>query len=161
MPEGPEHYKAAQYINKHCGEKIFTGKIIKSAVNLKNPEISFNVNRYTVHATSRGKELMLRLTEWLPRNKSSLKCNVEHQIEVNEKKDQIKNENENDAFETFKADAKNYVIIFQFGMSGQFLFTKHEDMHKHSHLMFYTDETEPMVLSYVDVRRYTMLCNVI
>ena len=44
-------------------------------------------------------------------------------------------------------------IVFQFGMSGQFLFTAESDLHKHSHLMFFTDEKEPMVLSYVDVRR--------
>ena len=39
MPEGPELNKAARFVNDVCKGRVFNGKIVKSAVNHKNPEI--------------------------------------------------------------------------------------------------------------------------
>ncbi|KAK8381390.1 hypothetical protein O3P69_018459 [Scylla paramamosain] len=46
-------------------------------------------------------------------------------------------------------------ILFRFGMSGNFKYTPVSDLPKHAHLQFYTiNELTPMVLSFVDYRRF-------
>jgi len=62
MPEGPEHFKAAAFVNKHCQDRSFTGKIVKSEVNHRNPEIDCQYETYTVSAKARGKEVMVTVT---------------------------------------------------------------------------------------------------
>ncbi|KAK7080768.1 Nei endonuclease VIII-like 1 [Halocaridina rubra] len=57
--------------------------------------------------------------------------------------------------ETDKKGNKNLDILFRFGMSGSFKFTTVSEIPKHAHLRFYTvDEEPPMVLSFVDYRRF-------
>ncbi|MPC32631.1 Endonuclease 8-like 1 [Portunus trituberculatus] len=46
-------------------------------------------------------------------------------------------------------------ILFRFGMSGSFKYTPVSELPKHAHLQFYTiNEPIPMVLSFVDYRRF-------
>lgn len=45
-------------------------------------------------------------------------------------------------------------ILFRFGMSGCFQLTSVCSLPKHAHLQFYTQGGEPMVLSFVDYRRF-------
>ena len=137
MPEGPEHFNSALFINKCCDDHVFSGKIVKSDVNHKNPEINCNFDHYLISAKARGKELMLTLVQNKPDEKDSssgikIKREDEH-LEPTSAVDQMK-------------------IVFQFGMSGCFRFTNTENLPKHSHLRFF--RTDGMVLSYVDVRRY-------
>lgn len=132
MPEGPELYKNSQFVNKVCKGLIFSGKIVKSAVSIKNPDVDFPACNYSIHSESRGKEMALILT---PLNSDS-------------KGKRIKKENDNER------EKKRTRILFRFGMSGKFTFGAVKDMHKHAHLNFYTKEKPVMVLSFVDVRRF-------
>lgn len=142
MPEGPEHFKAAQCINNWSRGTVFKGKIVKSQVNTKNPEIELdNIEKYTVSAKSRGKELMLSLYN---ASKARPLINTQHISNVS-----IKSEDDD-----IEDPSPCCCIVFQFGMSGCFRFTTVENLPKHAHLMFYTDGEQPMVLSYVDSRRY-------
>ncbi|XP_062519108.1 endonuclease 8-like 1 isoform X2 [Corticium candelabrum] len=45
-------------------------------------------------------------------------------------------------------------LLFHMGMSGQFQFTKSDELHKHAHLTFFTLQKPVMALSFVDVRRF-------
>merc|ERR1711915_481793 len=45
-------------------------------------------------------------------------------------------------------------ILFRFGMSGLFKMTFEDELPKHAHLRFYTNEKPPRVLSFVDTRRF-------
>ena len=63
MPEGPELYLASVFINKVCKGRIFTGGVTKSAVSIKNPDIAWAKDEYTICATSRGKEVKLMLSD--------------------------------------------------------------------------------------------------
>lgn len=137
MPEGPEHFKAAQFINQWSQGRVFNGKIIKSEINTRNPDIELDGEKYTISAKSRGKELMITLYKF---------------VDMKKKKRDTKNT-------TVKSECDDCLfccsIVFQFGMSGCFQFTTIENLHKHAHLMFYTDDDEDaMVLSFVDTRRY-------
>ena len=135
MPEGPELYKNSQFVNKVCKGLTFSGKIVKSAVSIKNPDVDFPACNYSIHSESRGKEMALILT---PLNSDS-------------KGKRIKKENDNER------EKKRTRILFRFGMSGKFTFGAVKDMHKHAHLNFYTKEKPVMVLSFVDVRRFVFL----
>lgn len=163
MPEGPEHFKAASLINKCCCGCLFSGKVIKSIVN-KNPEITFNVKQYTIYAKARGKELMITLTESLKdcivKTKGRKACVNKVKTDSSTSKVGVKQEQDNESEhklnkknEEKKHSLQQINIVIQFGMSGKFEFTKEEDIHKHAHLMFFTDK-ENMVLSYVDTRRF-------
>ena len=134
MPEGPEVFKASQYINAVCSDRVFTGKIVKSAASTKNPSIT-TVKKwdYTIRAESRGKEMALILTQYFPLEKKKEK-------KVHEEKGSLR-------------------ILFRFGMSGKFLFGSLADIHKHAHLNFYTKGKPKMVLSFVDVRRQVSICS--
>ncbi|XP_029697395.1 endonuclease 8-like 1 isoform X1 [Takifugu rubripes] len=45
-------------------------------------------------------------------------------------------------------------IVFRFGMSGYFRLTSEDELPKHSHLRFYSNEKPSRVLSFVDARRF-------
>ncbi|CAL8356216.1 unnamed protein product [Lota lota] len=45
-------------------------------------------------------------------------------------------------------------IVFRFGMSGYFQFTSEDELPKHSHLRFFSNEKPCRVLSFVDTRRF-------
>jgi len=60
MPEGPEVYINGQLVNKVCKDRLFGGKIVKSAVS-KSCEITFTSSKYTITSETRGKELGLML----------------------------------------------------------------------------------------------------
>jgi len=57
MPEGPEIHMAAKFINQAAKVNKFGGKIVKSEVSTKNPEVSFTAKEYDIKAIARGKEL--------------------------------------------------------------------------------------------------------
>ena len=125
MPEGPELHISTLYINKLCKDTIFSGKVVKSAVSTKNPDIPWDCPAYTIQAASRGKEVKLTLTAIKQENAS--KCS-------------------GDAPQTMN-------IIVRFGMSGCFKFDPVSEQRKHAHMNFYTSDGES-VLSFVDVRRF-------
>lgn len=52
------------------------------------------------------------------------------------------------------AKSQSMRLLFHMGMSGQFHFTKRNDLHKHAHLSFFTADKPIMALSFVDVRRF-------
>ena len=128
MPEGPELFKNSQFVNSVCKGRIFYGKIVKSSVNIKNPEVHFPVCEYTICSESRGKEMALIINPQVHRDKQKRKTEK-------------------------KCGHKRLRILFRFGMSGKFTFGPATDIHKHAHLNFYTKEKPVMVLSFVDVRR--------
>ncbi|XP_031551308.1 endonuclease 8-like 1 [Actinia tenebrosa] len=128
MPEGPELYKTARLVNTVCAGRVFHGKIVKSAVNQKNPEIHHNYDDYTIQAESCGKEMALILKPYSSVDSKELK--------------------------KMKKETNSLRILFRFGMSGKFQFTSMNDIHKHAHLRFFTKEKPKMVLSFVDVRRF-------
>lgn len=131
MPEGPELYKNSQFVNTVCKGLIFSGKIVKSAVSTKNPEVDFPaVCDYCITSESRGKEMALILTS----------------LSSDGKGKQLKKDN--------NCEKQSIRILFRFGMSGKFMFCPVKDIHKHAHLNFYTKEKPVMVLSFVDVRRF-------
>ena len=134
MPEGPELYKNSLMVNEVCKGRIFSGKIVKSAVSTKNPDVEFTVCGYCIHAESRGKEMALILTS------------VDSDCKGKGREQEI--------------DCKpaRLRILFRFGMSGKFTFGSIENMHKHAHLNFYTKEKPLKVLSFVDVRRFVFSC---
>lgn len=72
MPEGPEIYNAAQVVNSVCQGKIFSGKVVKSEVSTKNPDIDWDEPAYTITGVSRGKEVKLCLTAQ-PEGKKKMK----------------------------------------------------------------------------------------
>ena len=116
--------------------RIYAGKIGKSAVSTKCPDISWNEDAYSISATSRGKEIRLTLTAINPEE-------LHNDRKLKTKK---------------KPLAKGFVdktldILFRFGMSGKFEFQSKDNMEKHSHLNFYTKEGG-MVLSFIDYRRF-------
>eukprot|EP00111_Clytia_hemisphaerica_P019839 TCONS_00058495-protein len=136
MPEGPEHFKAAAFINKHCQDRSFTGKIVKSEVNHRNPEIDCQYETYTVSAKARGKEVMVTVTN----------------LTLDEKKQQSIKKKGIVKLEPVENKSEHFSIVFRFGMSGCFRFTDADNLPKHSHLRFFS--IDGMVLSFEDVRRF-------
>ncbi|XP_064620135.1 endonuclease 8-like 1 [Lineus longissimus] len=129
MPEGPELHLASRLVNSVCSGRLFSGKVIKSEVSTKNPDVAWDAEYYTISAHSRGKEMKLTLQECTKNDEEKLtKTNPPKVGKVSH-------------------------IIFRFGMSGKFKFDKVSDMHKHAHLKFFTSDGN-MVLSYIDVRRF-------
>lgn len=124
MPEGPELHIAGRFVNQICSGRIFSGKVMKSEVS-KNPDVEWDEPAYTISATSRGKEVKLHL---------KICCESEKK-----KKD--------------KTGEKMVSILLRFGMSGKFRFDPVDDIQKHAHLNFYTQDKKS-VLSFVDYRRF-------
>ncbi|XP_030586784.1 endonuclease 8-like 1 [Archocentrus centrarchus] len=127
MPEGPELHLASLYVNSMCEGVVFSGPVRKSEVS-KNPDVPFTSEAYRITATSRGKEVKLTLTP----------------IKKDEPKRRMK---------TGQAE-QPIDIVFRFGMSGYFRFTREDELPKHAHLCFYSKEKPSRVLSFVDTRRF-------
>ncbi|KAM6426203.1 endonuclease 8-like 1 [Liasis olivaceus] len=125
MPEGPELFLACRYINTECAGITFTGKVEKSEVS-KNPEVPFESEGYLILAVSRGKELKLSLTPVKQESSTAKRLGSQRPMDV----------------------------VFRFGMTGNFKLAPVSDMPRHAHLCFYTRETPPRALCYVDVRRF-------
>ncbi|XP_016145763.1 endonuclease 8-like 1 isoform X1 [Sinocyclocheilus grahami] len=128
MPEGPELHLASLYVNKMCEGLVFSGAVEKSEVN-KNPEVPFCCDAYCIKAHSRGKEVRLSLTP-------------------------IKNDDDGKRKVTKHQSQEPMDVVFRFGMSGFFRFTSVDDLPKHAHLRFYTNENPRRVLSFEDTRRF-------
>ncbi|KAJ8252256.1 hypothetical protein COCON_G00215680 [Conger conger] len=126
MPEGPELHLASLFVNRVCKGVVFTGAVEKSEVS-KCPEVPFACNAYCISAASRGKEVMLTLTP-------------------------IKNEGAGSTAKAGLVQPMN--VVLRFGMSGFFHFTSVEELPKHAHLRFYTNEQPHRALSFVDARRF-------
>ena len=124
MPEGPELHLAARFVNSITASRIFSGKVRKSEVSTRNPDVDWDEESYKISATARGKEVKLTLKTCEDEDKSSKSIL-----------------------------AKTLNIVFRFGMSGKFTFEPIDKMHKHAHLQFYTKEDD-MVLSFRDFRRF-------
>ncbi|CAI7996348.1 Endonuclease 8-like 1 [Geodia barretti] len=60
MPEGPELCMNSRFVNNVCRGRLFTGKIVKSAVS-KCPDVDFSSEAYVISSESRGKEMALTL----------------------------------------------------------------------------------------------------
>ncbi|KAM3608808.1 uncharacterized protein V6R79_005112 [Siganus canaliculatus] len=127
MPEGPELHLASLYVNKMCNGVVFTGPVIKSEVS-KSPDVPFTCEAYRITATSRGKEVKVTLTP-------------------------MKSDDPKKAVKTGQAD-QPMDVVFRFGMSGYFRFTTEDELPKHAHLRFYSNEEPRRVLSFVDARRF-------
>lgn len=128
MPEGPELHLASLYVNKMCDGVVFSGPVVKSEVS-KNPDVSFTCEAYRITATSRGKEVKLTLTP-------------------------IKSDDAPKRGAAAGRASQSTDVVFRFGMSGYFRFTPEDDLPKHAHLRFYTQEKPRRVLSFVDTRRF-------
>jgi len=63
MPEGPELHMAARFINQVAKHHKFGGKIVKSEVSTKNPDVEFDAKSYRISAETRGKELKVFLED--------------------------------------------------------------------------------------------------
>ncbi|KAI4825586.1 hypothetical protein KUCAC02_021266 [Chaenocephalus aceratus] len=127
MPEGPELHLGSLYVNKMCAGVVFTGPVRKSEVS-KSPDVPFTCEAYRITASSRGKEVKLRLTP-------------------------MKSDDSKQRSKAGQAD-QTMDVVFRFGMSGYFRFTSEDELPKHSHLCFYSKETPCRVLSFVDTRRF-------
>ncbi|XP_012557757.2 endonuclease 8-like 1 isoform X1 [Hydra vulgaris] len=148
MPEGPEHYLASDFINQSCNGKIFSGNVLKSSVT-KNPCIELPFKHFLIIAESRGKELMLKLSEFYEKD---IKMDLElHNQSIKFEEINVEKQDQSTFQNKILSEVK---ILFQFGMSGTFTFTSEADIPKHSHLKFYTFEEPKMVLSFVDIRRF-------
>lgn len=127
MPEGPELHLASLFVNRMCEGVVFTGPVRKSEVS-KSPDVPFTCEAYRITATSRGKEVKLRLTP-------------------------IKSDDPKQRVKAGQAD-QPMDIVLRFGMSGYFRFTPEDELPKHAHLRFYSNEKPCRVLSFVDARRF-------
>ncbi|KAL0968904.1 hypothetical protein UPYG_G00273470 [Umbra pygmaea] len=134
MPEGPELHLASIFVNRMCSGVVFTGPVQKSEVS-KNLEVPFSCKAYTITASSRGKEVCLTLTS----QKSDPTLGGSRRPKTGQV-DQVQPQTMN--------------VVFRFGMSGYFRFTVEEELPKHAHLQFYTNEKPCRVLSFVDPRRF-------
>ncbi|KAL6474258.1 hypothetical protein MHYP_G00178190 [Metynnis hypsauchen] len=126
MPEGPELHLASLFVNRVCAGVIFSGHVEKSDVS-KGPQVPFSSDAYRISATSRGKEVRLTLTPIKSDMKSKVKA---------------------------EDDQPPMDVVFRFGMSGYFRFTAVDELPKHAHVRFYTNEDPQRVLSFVDPRRF-------
>nr|XP_056721794.1 endonuclease 8-like 1 [Euleptes europaea] len=127
MPEGPELFLTSRYISNICSGLIFSGAVEKSQVS-KNPEVPFESEEYLISAASRGKELKLTL---MPVKRECCK-GQDRDSRGREPMD----------------------LVFRFGMSGSFKLTLAAEIPKHAHLRFYTKESPPRALCFVDFRRF-------
>ncbi|KAI4872188.1 hypothetical protein NFI96_031030 [Prochilodus magdalenae] len=126
MPEGPELHLASLFVNRVCAGVVFRGAVEKSDVS-KGPPVPFSSDAYRISAVSRGKEVRLTLTPIKSDTKTKNKA---------------------------KEEQPSMDVVFHFGMSGYFRFTPVDELPKHAHVRFYTNEDPQRVLSFVDVRRF-------
>nr|XP_054756591.1 endonuclease 8-like 1 [Lytechinus pictus] len=157
MPEGPELHLASRFVNQSCIGRIFSGKIEKNPVH-KCSDIEFDATEYTIAAASRGKEMQLTLTKLDRVNIGKSESSdgggdKKKKTPRGRKKTIAQDQDETDDKKKLKIP-ETLKILFRFGMSGNFQFTTLDDIHKHAHLKFYTNDKPLMVLSYVDIRRF-------
>ncbi len=127
-----------------CSGRIFTGKVLKSEASTKNPDIDWNEEAYKISATSRGKEIKLFLKTVdleCGKKKTTHGCNGN---DTNNMSDEKSNET--------GSRPKSLDILLRFGMTGKIELQDKNNMAKHSHLNFYTQEGN-QVLSFIDVMR--------
>ena len=74
MPEGPELRLAGIFINKVAEQHLFTGKVVKSDLATKLPEVPFEAETYSLRAASRGKELKVFISP----EKAKKKHEIQH-----------------------------------------------------------------------------------
>lgn len=133
MPEGPEIHVAGRLVNRVSDGRIYSGKVLKSAVSTKNPDVPWDEPGYTISATTRGKEIRLILTK--------------------SEDDSAKGRKKKQTLPKNGGDKKQVHILFRFGMSGKFVFKPKSEMDKHNHLNFFSRDDD-MVLSFNDYRRF-------
>ncbi|XP_064086412.1 endonuclease 8-like 1 [Macrobrachium nipponense] len=63
MPEGPEIFLASLFINTVSKGRSYGGRVVKSEVSTKNPDVEWDFEKYHISAVARGKELKVTLTE--------------------------------------------------------------------------------------------------
>lgn len=131
MPELPELHGMAQVINAHASGRIFIN--CKKSTLTKLPSVKVPKGSFTIHAQSRGKELMMTLQPVsLPENDAALFDNADkfpHHLK------------------------KATYILCNMGMTGFFeAVPAVKEKHRHAHLSF--QATDGSILSYVDVRRF-------
>lgn len=97
---------------------------VTKSVVSKNCDVAFNCEAYRIQAASRGKEVKLTLTPMKSDGKE------------------------------VKSAERPVDIVFRFGMSGFFRFTPEDELPKHAHLCFSSNEKPCRVLSFVDTRRF-------
>lgn len=133
MLEGLEFYKNSLMVNEVCKGCIFSGKIVKLVVSMKNLDVEFFVCDYCIYVEFRGKEMVLILifVDFDCKKKGFIK-------EIDCKLVRLR-------------------IFFRFGMLGKFIFGLIVDMYKYVYLNFYLKEKLLKVLSFVDVRRFVYL----
>ena len=116
MPEGPELHLAAKFITTLGKRTLFGGRVIKSEVSTKNPDVEWDKKVYRMKAESRGKELKVIL------------------MNGKEEEGMKKEEEEGKKKEEEEGQGETLSILFRFGMSGSFKYTKVTELHKHAHL---------------------------
>ena len=136
MPEGPELHLAAQFVRNIGHHHLFTGAVVKSEVSLKNPDVPWHRPRYRVDAISRGKEMKVLLEEVKDSNSEAVSQGKGQKGPLGDLK-----------------SIATTSILFRFGMSGKFEWTKVAEMPKHAHLRFISEQDD-MMLSFVDYRRF-------
>ncbi|XP_063683367.1 endonuclease 8-like 1 [Bolinopsis microptera] len=124
MPEGPELYKAATFLNHIASQHIFKKVRPLKEPSHKHPLIPWTKPSFSLAGEARGKEIRITFTEL------SLK-------------DEVKNDK-------FFPETLN--ILLTFGMAGRFAMTKTGETRKHSLLMF--DTTDDQTFSFVDTRHF-------
>ena len=127
MPEGPELYKAATFLNHIASLHIFKKVRLLQRPSDKHPKIPWSKPRFSLAGEARGKEIRITFSE------------VPLKDEVDSKKDT-----------KFVPETLN--ILLTFGMAGRFAFTKTDEIQKHSLLMF--DTTDDHTFSFVDTRHF-------
>ena len=124
MPEGPELYKAAQYLNKIGAEYLFSTVRLLYEPSYKRPEIPWNKPKFHLSAKSRGKEIQISLVE-----------EFGAETKKSDKKPEL------------------LKILLTFGMTGRFAFTPLTETQKHSMLMFDT-VCKKHTFAFVDSRHF-------
>ena len=124
MPEGPELYKAASFLNHIASQHIFKRVRLLKEPSHKHPLIPWTKPRFSLAGEARGKEIRITFTEL------SLK-------------DEVKND---------KLIPETLNILLTFGMAGRFAMTKTDETRKHSLLML--DTTDDETFSFVDTRHF-------
>ncbi|KAL5269035.1 hypothetical protein ACHWQZ_G002756 [Mnemiopsis leidyi] len=127
MPEGPELYKAATFLNHIATQHIFKKVRLLQKPSNKHPRIPWSKPQFSLSGEARGKEIRITFSE-IP----------------------LKNEVDSKADTKLVPETLN--ILLTFGMAGRFSFTKTEDVKKHSLLMF--DTTDDHTFSFVDTRHF-------
>ena len=127
MPEGPELYKAATFLNHIASQHVFKKVRLLQQPSHKHPLIPWTKPKFSLAGEARGKEIRITFTEV-----------------------SLKDEVKSDKGKGFVPETLN--VLLTFGMAGRFAFTKSDETKKHSLLMF--DTTDDHTFSFVDTRHF-------